>query len=207
MLPLSPVDHPQCKLRFGKRGRPRLLTEQIHKESSFSRLDSSTDSESDSDESFSEYADICNDQTLYCPTLLRLQQEGESSPVGRFHVTASDSVLLNTSLGHDQMDYIITETHCHENSFDENSNSENTRRVQFALELEHAIQIPSHHSLDPNVKSDLYTSMHIIYAEANRNRKEWDFELRRIENVIEECDFIPDCNGNLWHPAHWNPVI
>jgi hypothetical protein len=202
MLPLSPVDNPQCKLRFGKRGRPRLLPEQIQKD--FSRLDSSTDSESDSD---AENAEICNDQTHFCPTLLPLQQEEESPPKGGFRVSSSDSVLLNTSLESDRMDYIVNETHNYENTFDENSSIQNSRRVQFALELEQVIEIPSHHSLDPNVKSDLYTSMHIIYAEANRNRKEWDFELRRIENVIEESDFIPDCNGHLWHPAHWNPVI
>ncbi|GAX14450.1 hypothetical protein FisN_11Hu090 [Fistulifera solaris] len=202
MLPLSPVDNPQCKLRFGKRGRPRLFPEQIQKD--FSRLDSSTDSESDSD---AENAEICNDQTLYCPTLLPLLQEEESPPKGGFRVSSSDSVLLNTSLESDRMDYIVTETHNYENTVDENSSFQNSRRVQFALELEQVVEIPSHHSLDPKVKSDLYTSMHIIYAEANRNRKEWDFELRRIENVIEESDFIPDCNGHLWHPAHWNPVI
>lgn len=214
-LKLSTADPPTCSpVRFSKRGQSGPVTHDFDKETGISDRDVSTDSESDSDES-SGNVETYSSQTLCSPSLFRFHEE-TSTDIDLSHSNINNDPILESAIDNDRMGCTITESGCcacsrSPSSFDElqaqDRSNRRTRRVNFSPQLENMIEIPSHRILDPKVKEDLYTSIRIIHAEATRNRKEWDFELRNAQNVAEEVDFIPDCNGNLWHPAHWNPVI
>lgn len=124
--------------------------------------------------------------------------------------------LIDFCTEKDTKNNVIWKTNCYPQSqrlvridecHTENCKIRSPRRVNFSSEIEKVIDIPSHRSLDPQVKQEMYISLRIIQAEAIRNRKEWDYELHNIHNVVEESEFIPDCNGKLWHPVHWNPII
>lgn len=196
----SAADHPSCSpLRFVKRGHSRsaAIAANFEKEYGVSDLNATTDSESDSDES-SDTADTYFSQPL-----------SVSTAIDRSHWSIyRTKSLVECNADTDRIDHPISETDCDSDDLQtQHRNTRYKRRVNFAVELENVLEIPSHRILDPKMKEDLYTNMRVIHAEAIRNRKEWDFELRNVQNVVEEFDFIPDCNGNLWHPAHWNPVI
>lgn len=185
---------------FGIQGQSTSINHDFEQKTGVSGLDQLTKYESDSDQSSENVETYPHEELSSSSSLLHFHDE---KSIDKDPSNNNSFTMLNSNKENHVVNKSIAKTDCYQCSHLRST----PRRVNFSPKMEEVIEIPSHRVLEPHVKEDLYMSLRIIHAEAIRNRKEWDYERRNTLNVVEESEFIPDCNGNLWHPAHWNPII
>jgi hypothetical protein len=75
------------------------------------------------------------------------------------------------------------------------------RIVHFSAE-DSVAEIPSYRDFSEEEKVKIWTSTRVIGENARRNKVEWRWERKKVDRVLEEDNFVIDCNANLVHPAH-----